>query len=173
MINDCHPVFPGAKLMELKHLKHLPRAWERGTDFLGTRYAIMCGAMTWVSEGNLVAAISNEGGFGVLAGGNMPPEVLAEEIAKTRKKTRHPFGVNLITVAPAFKQHVEVVIREKCPYVFFAGSIPSGRDIAAVKAAGLKLVCFAPILSLAKRLIKQGIDALVLGGNEAGADIAP
>ena len=89
--------------MELKQLKHLPRAWKRGTDFLGTRYAIMCGAMTWVSEANLVAAISNEGGFGVLAGGNMPPEILAKEIAKTREKTRNPFGVNLITVAPAFK----------------------------------------------------------------------
>ena len=159
--------------MELKQLKHLPRAWKRGTDFLGTRYAIMCGAMTWVSEANLVSAISNEGGFGVLAAGNMPPEVLAKEIAKTREKTRNPFGVNLITVAPAFREHVEVAIREKCPYVFFAGSIPSGRDIAAVKAAGLKLVCFAPVLSLAKRLIKQGVDALVIEGNEAGGHVGP
>lgn len=159
--------------MELRQLKHLPSAWKRGTDFLGTRYAIMCGAMTWVSEANLVAAISNEGGFGVLAGGNMPPEILAKEIAKTREKTRNPFGVNLITVAPAFKQQVEVVIRERCPFVFFAGSIPSGRDIAEVKAAGLKLVCFAPVLSLAKRLIKQGVDALVIEGNEAGGHIGP
>jgi enoyl-[acyl-carrier protein] reductase II len=154
-------------------LKHLPKAWKRGTDFLGTRYAIMCGAMTWVSESNLVAAISNEGGFGVLAGGNMPPDLLAREIAKTREKTRNPFGVNLITVAPAFKDHVDVVIRERCPYVFFAGSIPSGRDISAVKAAGLRLVCFAPVLSLAKRLIKQGVDALVIEGNEAGGHIGP
>ena len=159
--------------MELTQLKHLPRAWKRGTDFLGTRYAIMCGAMTWVSESGLVAAISNEGGFGVLAGGNMPPEILAKEIAKTRERTRNPFGVNLITVAPAFKRQVEVVLKEKCPFVFFAGSIPSGRDIAEVKAAGLKLVCFAPILSLAKRLIKQGVDALVIEGNEAGGHIGP
>ena len=159
--------------MELTQLKHLPRAWKRGTDFLGTRYAIMCGAMTWVSEASLVAAISNEGGFGVLAGGNMPPEILAKEIAKTRAMTRNPFGVNLITVAPAFKQHIEVVIREKCPFVFFAGSIPAGRDIAEVKAAGLKVICFAPVLSLAKRMIKQGIDALVIEGNEAGGHIGP
>ena len=159
--------------MEITQLKRLPHAWKRGTDFLGTRYAIMCGAMTWVSEANLVSAISNEGGFGVLAGGNMPPEILAKEIAKTREKTRNPFGVNLITVAPAFKQHIEVVIREKCPYVFFAGSIPAGRDIAEVKAAGLKIICFAPVLSLAKRLIKQGVDALVIEGNEAGGHIGP
>jgi enoyl-[acyl-carrier protein] reductase II len=154
-------------------LKHLPKAWKRGTDFLGTRYAIMCGAMTWVSEANLVAAISNEGGFGVLAGGNMPPELLAKEIAATREKTTKPFGVNLITVAPAFKQHIRVVIQEKCPYVFFAGSIPSGRDIAEVKASGAKVICFAPVLSLARRLIKQGVDALVIEGNEAGGHIGP
>ena len=108
---------------------------ERGRAFLGTEHAILCGAMTWVSEANLVSAISNEGGFGVLAAGNMPPELLAREIAKTREKTKAPFGVNLITVAPAFKDHVEVVIREKCPFVFFAGSIPPGRAIAEVKAA--------------------------------------
>jgi enoyl-[acyl-carrier protein] reductase II len=154
-------------------LMHLPKAWKRGTDFLGTRYAIMCGAMTWVSEANLVAAISNAGGFGVLAGGNMPPELLAKEIASTREKTRNPFGVNLITVAPAFRQHIAVVIREKCPFVFFAGSIPSGRDIAEVKASGAKVICFAPVLSLAKRLIKQGTDALVIEGNEAGGHIGP
>ncbi len=154
-------------------LRHLPKVWKRGTDFLGTHYAIMCGAMTWVSEANLVAAISNEGGFGVLAGGNMPPELLAKEIAATREKTKNPFGVNLITVAPAFKQHIEVVIREKCPYVFFAGSIPSGKDIAEVKGSGAKVICFAPVLSLAKRLIKQGVDALVIEGNEAGGHIGP
>jgi len=50
----------------------------------------MCGAMTWVSEANLVSAISNEGGFGVLAGGNMPPEILAREIAKTRRRRGTP-----------------------------------------------------------------------------------
>ncbi len=159
--------------MELTRLKRLPRAWKRGTDFLGTRYAILCGAMTWVSEANLVAAISNEGGFGVLAAGNMPPEVLAGEIGKTREKTKNPFGVNLITVAPAFRSQVEIVIRERCPFVFFAGSIPSGRDIADVKAAGSNVVCFAPVLSLAKRLIKQGIDALVVEGNEAGGHVGP
>ena len=59
-------------------LNHL---WRRGTEFLGCRYAIMGGAMTWVSERNLVAAISNAGGFGVIASGSMPPDMLAAEIA--------------------------------------------------------------------------------------------
>jgi enoyl-[acyl-carrier protein] reductase II len=154
-------------------LRYLPAAWKRGTDFLGTRYAILCGAMTWVSESNLVAAISNAGGFGVLAGGNMAPDLLAKEIETTRRKTKFPFGVNLITVAPNFRDHIDVVIRENAPFVIFAGSIPSGKDIEQVKASGAKLVCFAPVLSLARRLIKQGVDALVIEGNEAGGHIGP
>jgi len=158
------------KMMELKYLPH---AWKRGTDFLGTRYAILCGAMTWVSESGLVSAISNEGGFGVIAGGNMPPALLAKEIDATRRKTRFPFGVNLITVAPGFRDQIDVVVREKAPFVIFAGSIPSGKDIEQAKAGGAKVICFAPVLSLAKRLIKQGVDALVIEGNEAGGHIGP
>lgn len=154
-------------------LRYLPKAWKRGTDFLGTRYAILCGAMTWVSESNLVSAISNAGGFGVLAGGNMPPDLLGKEIAATRGKTKFPFGVNLITVAPAYQSHIDVVVREEVPFVFFAGSIPSGKDIERVKAGGGKVVCFSPILALARRLIKQGADALVIEGNEAGGHIGP
>ena len=61
----------------------LDRLWSRGTAFLGCRYAILGGAMTWVSEKNLVAAISNAGGFGVIACGAMSPAQLAEQIAGT------------------------------------------------------------------------------------------
>src|SRR3989304_1625434 len=154
-------------------LKYLPKVWEKGTDFLGTRYAILCGAMTWVSEANLVSAISNAGGFGVLAGGNMPPEMLAEEIRKTRQKTEFPFGVNMITVAPSFRSHIEVVVREKVPLPLFAGRLPAGRDIEQVKASGAKVLCFAPVLSLARRLIRQGGDALIIEGNEAGGRAGP
>lgn len=154
-------------------LTYLPKAWKRGTDFLGTRYAILCGAMTWVSESGLVSAISNAGGFGVLAGGNMPPDLLAKEIAATRSKTRNPFGVNMITVAPAYKAHIDVVVRERVPFAIFAGSIPSGKDIEQVKAAGARVICFAPVLSLARRLIRQGADALVIEGNEAGGHVGP
>ena len=78
----------------------LDRLWRRGRDFLGTEVAILGGAMTWVSERHLVAAISNAGGFGVIASGSMTPERLSEEIAATRQLTSAPFGVNLITLHP-------------------------------------------------------------------------
>ena len=78
-------------------LQHL---MQRGTDFLGCDVAIMCGAMSWVSERNLVSAISNAGGFGVIACGAMTPELLDTEIAATKALTTKPFGVNLITMHP-------------------------------------------------------------------------
>jgi enoyl-[acyl-carrier protein] reductase II len=154
-------------------LTYLPKAWKRGTDFLGVRHAILCGGMTWVSESGLVSAISNAGGFGVLAAGNMPPELLRKEIALTREKTPFPFGVNLITVAPSYQDHIGIIVEEKVPFVVFAGSIPSGKDIARAKEAGCKVIAFAPVLALAKRLVKQGADALVIEGNEAGGHIGP
>ena len=155
------------------NLKYLSRYWKKGTEFLGVKYAILCGAMTWVSESNLVSAVSNAGGFGVLAGGNMPPDFLVTEIENTRAKTAYPFGVNLITIAPNFSQQIDVVLDLGVEYVFFAGSIPSGTDIKRVKEAGRKVVCFAPILPLGRRLLRQGIDGLAIEGNEAGGHIGP
>ena len=75
------------------------RLCARGRAFLGTDLAIMGGAMTWVSERHLVAAISNAGGFGVIASGSMMPGMLAEEIAATAALTTKPFGVNVQTIA--------------------------------------------------------------------------
>src|SRR5260221_10813500 len=78
----------------------LDRLWQRGRAFLGSDLAIMGGAMTWVSERNLVAAISNAGGFGVIASGSMSPDLLTREITATAALTDRPFGVNLITMHP-------------------------------------------------------------------------
>src|SRR4029077_16224714 len=78
----------------------LDRLWARGTAFLGCHVAILGGAMSWVSERHLVAAISNAGGFGVIACGSMSPDLLAAEIAGTQALTSRPFGVNLITMHP-------------------------------------------------------------------------
>jgi enoyl-[acyl-carrier protein] reductase II len=129
--------------------------------------------MAWVSDPALVSAISNEGGFGVLAAGNMPPHVFEKTIAETRALTDKPFGVNFISVAPAFSENVDVAIANRCPFVFFAGGIPPAKEIEKVKAAGLKVVCFAPILALAKRMVRNGVDALVIEGHEAGGHVGP
>ena len=147
--------------------------WKTGREFLNTRYAIMGGAMSWVSEHNLVAAISNAGGFGVIAGGAMPPELLKKEIAETKALTKNSFGVNLITMHPQLDALIDVCIESGVSHVILAGGIPSGQAIKKVKDAGIKVLCFAPALVLAKRLVKAGADALILEGTEAGGHIGP
>jgi enoyl-[acyl-carrier protein] reductase II len=145
----------------------------RGAEFLGTRYAILGGAMSWVSERNLVAAISNAGGFGVIACGAMNPDLLDKEIAETRARTDKPFGVNLITMHPQLTELVEVCGRHQVGHIVLAGGLPPSRAIDRIKGTGAKLIAFAPALSLAKKLIRSGADAIVIEGMEAGGHIGP
>jgi enoyl-[acyl-carrier protein] reductase II len=145
----------------------------RGAAFLGTELAIMGGAMSWVSERHLVAAISNAGGFGVIACGAMPPALLEKEIAATRALTSKPFGVNLITMHPALDELIQICLRARVTHIVLAGGIPPGPAVRAVKDGGAKLVAFAPALVLAKRFVKTGVDALVIEGSEAGGHIGP
>jgi enoyl-[acyl-carrier protein] reductase II len=154
-------------------LSRLDTLMERGASFLGSRYAIMGGAMSWVSERNLVAAISNAGGFGVIACGAMNPELLDREIAETAKRTDKPFGVNLITMHPQLTELIEVCGRHRVGHVVLAGGLPPGGAIDRIKGTGAKLIAFAPALSLAKKLMRSGADAIVIEGMEAGGHIGP
>jgi enoyl-[acyl-carrier protein] reductase II len=133
----------------------------------------MAGAMTWVSERHLVSAISNAGGFGVIACGSMTPALLDTEIAATSALTDKPFGVNLITLHPQMMELIEVCARHKVSHIVLAGGLPSGAAIEAIKAAGAKLMCFAPTAALAKKLVRSGVDAIVIEGSEAGGHIGP
>ncbi|WP_082992469.1 nitronate monooxygenase family protein [Erythrobacter sp. QSSC1-22B] len=151
------------------------RLMQRGAEFLGTKYAIMCGAMSWVSERNLVAAISNAGGFGVIACGAMTPELLDTEIAETKKRTDKPFGVNLITMHPGLLDLIEVCERHGVGHIVLAGGIPPKGSVEAIKGGKnpAKVIVFAPTLALAKKLLRSGGDALVIEGMEAGGHIGP
>jgi len=151
----------------------LDQLWERGTAFLGSRVAILGGAMSWVSERNLVSSISNAGGFGVIACGAMGPELLEREIAATQALTTRPFGVNLITMHPQLNELIGVCVAAGVGHVVLAGGVPSGAAMRALKDGGAKVIGFAPALVLGKRLVKLGADALVIEGSEAGGHIGP
>ncbi|MFV0320907.1 MAG: NAD(P)H-dependent flavin oxidoreductase [Alphaproteobacteria bacterium] len=151
----------------------LNQYWGRGKEFLGTEYAIMGGAMSWVSEHNLVAAVSNAGGFGVLATGAMPLDMVKDEIIKIRALTDKPFGVNIVTMRPDIIELIDLCIEQKTSHVVLAGALPSVGSIKQLKDANVKVICFAPALTLAKRLVRQGIDALIVEGAEAGGHIGP
>lgn len=153
--------------------ERLQRRMARGIEFLGSKTAILCGAMSWVSERNLVAAISNAGGFGLIACGAMTPELLDAEIAGTKALTDKPFGVNLITMHPQLFDLIEVCAKHDVTHIVLAGGLPPAGSLDAIKGNGAKLICFAPALSLAKKLIRSGVDALVVEGMEAGGHIGP
>ena len=129
--------------------------------------------MTWLSERNLVAAISNGGGYGVIACGAMSPDLLDAEVAATKKLTDKPFGVNLITMHPEIDALIDICIKHQVSHVVLAGGLPPAAAIKRVKDAGAKVICFAPALVLAKRLLRSGADALVIEGAEAGGHIGP
>lgn len=151
----------------------LQKLWQKGCDFLHCDIALLAGAMTWVSERTLVSAISNTGAFGVLACGSMTPDLLKEEIKATQKLTRKSFGVNLITLHPALMDLISVCIETGVSHVVLAGGIPPLSAIQKLKEGGIKVLGFAPALIMAKRLIKNGIDALIIEGSEAGGHIGP
>jgi enoyl-[acyl-carrier protein] reductase II len=166
------PPAPKNREQELRGAE-LDRLWARGRAFLGTNLAIMGGAMTWVSERHLVAAISNAGGFGVIASGSMSPELLDAEIAATAALTVRPFGVNLITMHPQLLELIDVCLARRVGHIVLAGGIPSTAAIQRIRNGKALVLCFAPALVLAKKLIRMGADAIVIEGNEAGGHVGP
>ena len=161
---EVHGTLGRARLKELMH---------RGTEFLGCEVAVMGGAMSWISERNLVSAISNAGGFGVIACGAMGPELLDTEISETKARTSRPFGVNLITMHPQLPELIDVCAKQRVGHVVLAGGLPPAGAIDKIKSSGAKLMAFAPALALAKKLMRSNVDALVIEGMEAGGHIGP
>ena len=151
----------------------LDRFFEKGRQFLGCQYPVMCGAMTWVSDPKLVTAMGKAGGFGLLAGGNAPVEILKEQIETTSQMSDKPFGVNIITLAPVYKDQLDMICDMGCKYIVFAGGIPKKKEIEKAKSSGAKVICFAPTAPLAIQLVDRGADALMLEGSEAGGHIGP
>ncbi len=151
----------------------LRRLSQRGCDFLGCQYPILGGAMSWVSEHTLVAAISNAGGFGVIACGSLSPSGLAAEIAATQAATSRPFGVNLITMHPELAALIDTCLDHRVGHVVLAGGLPPPDAVRRLKDGGVRVICFAPALAVARRLVRQGVDALIIEGAEAGGHIGP
>jgi len=153
--------------------KKLRQLFSKGSEFLGVEFPIMGGAMTWISESNLVSATSNAGGFGVIAAGSMNKKQLADEIIETRSKTNKPFGVNLILMHPDIEDLIEVCIKLKIDLIVFAGGFPKKRQVERFKNKKIKTMCFATTSSIARKMLDYGVDGLILEGNEAGGHIGP
>jgi enoyl-[acyl-carrier protein] reductase II len=152
-------------------MPNLEGLWKKGKEFLGVKTSIIAGAMTWISDPQFVSAVCNAGAFGCLAAGNMEPGLLDSTIKKTQQLTSHPFAVNVITIAPHYKEHLRVAADNGVPFIVFAGSFPRQPEIRTAKETGAKVLSFASTESMAYRLIHMGIDALILEGSEAGGHV--
>jgi enoyl-[acyl-carrier protein] reductase II len=155
----------------VRSTERLDKVWSRGKEFLGSELPVLCGAMTWISDPKLVSLMSNLGAFGVLAAGNMPPDLFASEVDETFRLTKRPFAGNVITIAPNYRAHLDILCEKKVSHIVFAGSIPRGTEVQQAKDSGAKVMCFASTGSIAKRMISYGADALILEGSEAGGHI--
>ena len=144
--------------------------YTRVCEILNIQYPIIQGGMAWVANSELAQGVSNAGGLGIIAAGNAPREVIKEEIRKTREKTNKPFGVNIMLMSPFAEDIVNLVCEEKVPVVTTGAGNP-GKYMEKLKAAGIKVIPVVPTVALAKRMEKQGADALVVEGTEAGGHI--
>ena len=153
----------------MKTLRSHPN-WLKGIQLLNTKYPIICGAMTWISDTKMVKAVADAGGMGTLAGGNMPLDLFENEINRL-KQFKINYAVNLITIAPNYIKQLDVSTSLKVPHIVFAGSFPRQNEVRIAKESGAKVICFASTESIAQRMIEYGADALILEGNEAGGHI--
>ena len=150
----------------------LESLWVKGKKFLGCQYPIMGGAMSWISENNLVSTISNCGAFGVIACSAMSPTQLHEQILLTQKKlVGKRFGVNLVVMHPELESLIDVCLSSGVTHITLAGGIPSKLLIKKIKDGGANVIAFAPSLSVAKKMQKLGVDALIIEGSEAGGHV--
>jgi enoyl-[acyl-carrier protein] reductase II len=139
-------------------------------QLLKIKYPIVLGGMAGITESNLVSAVSNAGGLGVIGSGLMPDSWLKEEIKKTREKTKNPFGVNLYLQNPKIQDLVKVIIEEKVDVVFTGGGNPLSL-LPYFQAVGIKIVPVVPSPRLSKKMEDNGADAIVVEGLEAGGHI--
>lgn len=139
-------------------------------ELLGIEYPIIQGGMAWVATAELAAAVSNGGGLGLIAAGGAPADVVRAEIRKCRELTDKPFGVNVMLMSPFAEEVMQVIIEEK-PAVVATGAGNPGKYIEPLKEAGIKILPVIASVAMAQKMEKQGVDAVIAEGTEAGGHI--
>jgi enoyl-[acyl-carrier protein] reductase II len=139
-------------------------------NLFGIRYPIIQGGMAHLATAELASAVSNAGGLGVIAAANYDADWLRHQIRTTRSLTRKPFGVNLYLPSEFIQDQVKLVLDEKVPVVITGAGNPE-EYVFGFKKAGIKVVPLVSAVDMAKRLERNGVDALVAEGMEAGGHI--
>jgi enoyl-[acyl-carrier protein] reductase II len=139
-------------------------------DLLGIEYPILQGGMAWVSTAELAAAVSEAGGLGIIASGQAPPDWLKEQIRKAKILTGKPFGINVMLLSP-YAEEVLNIIRAERVAVVTTGAGNPGKYVPWLQEVGTKVIPVVASVALAKRLVRNGVDAIIAEGVESGGHV--
>lgn len=139
-------------------------------DLFGIKHPIIQGGMAHLGTAELVSAVSNAGGLGIIGAGFYEPDWVRQQIHLTRQQTSQPFGLNIPLTSPFVEPVVEVVLEEKVAIVATGAGNPE-IYIPRFKQAGIKVMTVVASIALAKRLEQAGADAIVAEGTESGGHI--
>lgn len=139
-------------------------------QILETEFPIMQGGMAQVATGAFAAAVSNAGALGIIGTGAMNGEMMRKEIETAKSLTDKPFGVNLMMMNPDVEEMAQIIAEEK-PSVVTTGAGNPGKYVKMWKEQGIKVIPVVSSVALAKRLEREGVDAIIAEGTESGGHI--
>ncbi|MBP3765331.1 MAG: nitronate monooxygenase [Bacteroidaceae bacterium] len=139
----------------------------RITELFGIQYPVIAGGMVWCSGWRLTAAVSEQGGLGLLGAGSMTPDVLRDQIRKVRAATSKPFGVNVPLMKPNADELIQVIAEEQVPVVFTSAGSPK-KWTSWLHERGIKVAHVVASSLFARKCEDAGVDAVVAEGFEAG-----
>ncbi len=139
-------------------------------NIVGIKYPIIQGGMAWIADSSLVAAVSNAGGLGIIAGANAPVDYIRNEIRKVKSLTDRPFGVNIMLLSDNAEELAKVVCEEGVKVVTTGAGNP-GKYMRMWKEHNIKVIPVVASVALAKRMERSGADAIVAEGYEAGGHV--
>ena len=142
----------------------------RVTELFGIEKPIIQGAMAWIADASLAAAVSEAGGLGIIACGSAPLSWVEQQVEEARSRTSKPLRANVMLMNPEAPQLAKLLADLKVDVVTTGAGSPLPY-IDMWKEAGIKVVPVIPSVALAKRMERAGADAIVAEGQEAGGHI--
>ncbi len=139
-------------------------------ELLGTKYPIIQGGMANIALGKFAAAVSNAGGLGLIGSGGYDAARIEQEIYDARKATDKPFGVNLMLLNPDVDNIADLLVKEKIKIITTGAGTP-GKYMEKWKEMGAIVIPVIASSALARRVEKQGADAVIAEGGESGGHV--
>jgi enoyl-[acyl-carrier protein] reductase II len=126
--------------------------------------------MAHIGTAELVSAVSNAGGLGIIGSGFYEPDWVRHQIRLTKQLTEKPFGINIHLASPFIQQVIDIVLEEQVAIVTTGAGNPESH-IPRFKQAGIKVMPVTSSVTIAKRLESAGVDAIVAAGMESGGQV--